>query len=85
MEMVIRLKNFELILIFKIIIYFFQLEYRMTLDTIKLKTLQATVWATDRFQENLFLGAVTLPLEKVDLTRESPKWYKLTNFHRLSR
>ena len=43
---------------------YFQLEYRMPLDVVRCRTLQATLWDCDRFQENMFLGAVTIPLEK---------------------
>ena len=51
--------------------FIFQLEYRMPQDAVRVKTLQATVWDCDRFQEKIFLGAVTLPLENVDLTTET--------------
>lgn len=37
----------------------------MPLDVVKGRTLQATVWDCDRFQENVFLGAVKIPLEKI--------------------
>ena len=37
----------------------------MPLDVVQRRTLQATIWACDRFQENLFLGAVTIPLENI--------------------
>ena len=56
----------------------------MPLEVVKCRTLQATIWDCDRFQENAFLGAVTIPLEDVDLTKETTKWFKLTNFHRMS-
>ena len=36
----------------------------MLLDVVRCRTLQATVWDCDRFQENMFLGAVTIPLER---------------------
>ena len=35
----------------------------MPLDVVRCRTLQATLWDCDRFQENMFLGAVTIPLE----------------------
>ena len=35
----------------------------MPIDVVRCRTLQATVWDCDRFQENMFLGAVTIPLE----------------------
>jgi phosphatidylinositol-4-phosphate 3-kinase len=58
----------------------------MSLEMIKCKTLQATIWDCDRFQENMFLGAVTIPMENVDLTcGENTRWYKLTNYERMSK
>ena len=45
------------------LVIIFQLEYRMPLDVVRCRTLQATLWDCDRFQENMFLGAVTIPLE----------------------
>jgi hypothetical protein len=46
---------------------------------------QASVWNTDRFQENLFLGAVEIPLEKLDIVDKSSEvWYTLTNLKRNS-
>ena len=54
-------------------------------EVVKGRVLQATLWDCDRFQENLFLGCVTIPLESVDLNRPSEKWYKLTNLHRIGR
>ena len=51
----------------------FQLEYRMPLDVVRCRTLQATLWDCDRFQENIFLGAVTIPLESY--FPDSPKHY----------
>ena len=56
----------------------------MTLEAVKTRTLQATVWDCDRFQENMFLGAVTIPLENIDLTKETARWYLLRNFDRIS-
>ncbi len=46
---------------------------------------QASIWNTDRFQENLFLGAVEIPLDKFDLVDKNVEnWYPLTNLKRLS-
>jgi len=47
--------------------------------------LQASVWNTDRFQENQFLGGVEIPLEKLNLEKkDDAKWYSLTNLKRMS-
>lgn len=55
------------------------IEYRMPLDIIRHRTLQATVWNHDTLQENEFLGGVSLPLESCDLSKESTEWYSLGN------
>ena len=60
-----------------------QFEYRrMSLEMLRYKTLHVTIWDSDRFKENLFLGEVQIPLEKVDLgeKRENTQWYKLGNY-----
>lgn len=65
--------------------YFFeliQLEYRMPLDIVKYKILQATVWSHDSLQENEFLGGITIELHNIDLTSETTSWYNLSNVHR---
>ena len=61
-----------------------QFEYRrMSLEMLRYKTLHVTIWDSDRFKENLFLGEVQIPLEKVDLAAsggENTQWYKLGNY-----
>ena len=51
-------------------------------------TFQASVWNTDRFQENLFLGAVEIQLDQLDLVEKCDKnvenWFSLTNLKRNS-
>ena len=49
---------------------------------LRYKTLHVTIWDSDRFKENLFLGEVQIPLEKVDLgeKRENTQWHKLGNY-----
>lgn len=54
----------------------------MPLDTIRSRTLQATIWNHDTLQENEFLGGVSISLEKHDLTSESTQWYTLANIYR---
>ena len=60
------------------------LEYRIPLEVVKCRTLQATVWDSNQFQENMFLGSVTLPLNNLDLDHgdEIEKWYSLGQFYR---
>ena len=56
----------------------------MPLEKVRDRTLQATIWACDRFQENLFLGAVTIPLSDLEPDHEVTDWYDLTNFSRMN-
>ncbi len=57
----------------------------MPLERVRCRTLQATLWDCERFQEKCFLGAVTLELETLDLSKETSQWFKLTNFNRMPR
>lgn len=59
-----------------------QLEYRLPLDLVRTRTLQATVWSHDALQENEFLGGVTLDLESLPLNQETCDWYPLANILR---
>ncbi|GLG92883.1 Synaptotagmin 1 [Gryllus bimaculatus] len=58
------------------------LEYRMPLEVVRHRRLEATVWNHDALQENEFLGGVVLPLCSVDLTSETDEWYSLGNVTR---
>ncbi|TRY74017.1 hypothetical protein TCAL_14631 [Tigriopus californicus] len=63
--------------------YMETLEYRSEfLSRFKCKTLEVTVWNDDLFQENQFLGCVCIPLENLDLSRETTRWYKLKQYNR---
>ncbi|CAB3258183.1 unnamed protein product [Arctia plantaginis] len=53
------------------------LEYRLPLDVIKNRCLQATVWNYDSLQENQFLGGVVIPLSSLRLREETVAWYPL--------
>lgn len=53
------------------------LEYRLPLDVIKTRSLQATVWNYDSLQENQFLGGVVIPLGSLNLRQETVAWYPL--------
>ncbi|CAG9823212.1 unnamed protein product [Phaedon cochleariae] len=58
------------------------LEYRMQLDVIKVRKLQATVWSYDALQENEYMGGVELDLGPLDLSEETSEWYSLVNLSR---
>lgn len=58
------------------------LEYRMSLEIIKMRRLQATVWNYDALQENEFMGGVELDLSSLELTEETSEWYSLVNLSR---
>lgn len=60
----------------------FQLEYRMPIEMIQTRVLQATVWNHDTLQENEFLGGVTIPLQNLDLSKETVSWHTLGNILR---
>ena len=56
----------------------------MPLEAVRTRTLQATIWDCDRFQENMFLGAVTRPLSDLTPNHEILDWFTLTNFSRMT-
>ncbi|KAL1110477.1 hypothetical protein AAG570_008005 [Ranatra chinensis] len=58
------------------------LEYRMPLDIVQHRLLQATVWNHDTLQENEFLGGTTLKLSEMDITQEITEWFPLGNVHK---
>lgn len=70
------------IVIIKIVFSFIQLEYRMPLDVVQYKILQATIWSHDSLQENEFLGGIIIELCDINLTSETTSWYNLSNVHR---
>lgn len=49
----------------------------MSLEAIKERTLEATIWNHDTLQENEFLGGIRLPLSRLDLTNETVEWFPL--------
>ncbi|XP_061177401.1 phosphatidylinositol 4-phosphate 3-kinase C2 domain-containing subunit alpha-like [Saccostrea echinata] len=53
------------------------IEYRMSLDELKQKILQVSVWDHDVLKENNLLGAVYIKLREMDVSKEVPKWYNL--------
>ncbi|XP_013196087.2 phosphatidylinositol 4-phosphate 3-kinase C2 domain-containing subunit alpha isoform X1 [Amyelois transitella] len=53
------------------------LEYRLPIEVIQNRSLQATVWHYDSLQENQFLGGVVIPLHSLPLREETLAWYPL--------
>ncbi|XP_045533800.1 phosphatidylinositol 4-phosphate 3-kinase C2 domain-containing subunit alpha [Papilio machaon] len=53
------------------------LEYRLPLEVVQARSLQATVWHYDSLQENQFLGGVVIPLGAIPLREETVAWYPL--------
>ncbi|CAK1578120.1 unnamed protein product [Parnassius mnemosyne] len=53
------------------------LEYRLPLEVVRSRSLQATVWHYDSLQENQFLGGVVIPLSSIPLREETVAWYPL--------
>ena len=49
----------------------------MPLEKVQEKELEATIWDYDRFQENMFLGVVKIPLRNLFLNYKSEKWHAL--------
>ena len=58
------------------------LEYRIDEEIVRCRTLQATVWDNSQFQENVFLGAVTISMEKFDLNSGEERWHELKQLDR---
>jgi len=58
------------------------LEYRVSLDILKCRTLQASVWESSQFQENMFLGSVNVPLDSLNLEHGIDSWFPLGQFQR---
>ncbi|KAJ0179212.1 hypothetical protein K1T71_004924 [Dendrolimus kikuchii] len=53
------------------------LEYRLPMEVVQTRSLQATVWHYDSLQENQFLGGVVIPLSSLPLRQETVAWYPL--------
>ncbi|XP_053740686.1 phosphatidylinositol 4-phosphate 3-kinase C2 domain-containing subunit alpha [Synchiropus splendidus] len=48
-------------------------------ETLSSRELQLSVLSAESLRENYFLGGITLRLKDFDLSKETVKWYKLTN------
>ncbi|GAB1607347.1 phosphatidylinositol 4-phosphate 3-kinase C2 domain-containing subunit alpha-like isoform X1 [Argonauta hians] len=55
------------------------MQYKMSLEEVKTRTLQVTVWNHDVLKENQFMGATYIHLRKLDLTQENTEWRCLGN------
>lgn len=55
----------------------FQIEYKIPLDELLVRTLQVTVWDHGVLTENSFLGAVYIKIKDLQLPNENVNWYKL--------
>ncbi|XP_044018054.1 probable serine/threonine-protein kinase DDB_G0282963 isoform X2 [Aphidius gifuensis] len=53
------------------------LKFQMNLNGLETRTLWLTVWHSDMFGRNDFLGEVRMPLENKIFDDPSPKWYQL--------
>lgn len=55
------------------------MQYKMSLEEVKKRTLQVTVWNHDVLKENQFMGATYIHLRRLDLSQENTEWRPLGN------
>ena len=53
------------------------LKYFMSLNSLETRTLWLTVWHSDMFGRNDFLGEVTINLQGIVFDNPQPQWYTL--------
>jgi len=53
------------------------LKFQMPLEEVERRTLWLTVWHSDMFGRNDFLGEVMLPINTIPLDDPQPRWYQL--------
>ena len=53
------------------------LQFQMPLEEVERRTLWVTVWHSDMFGRNDFLGEVMLPINTIPLDDPQPRWYSL--------
>lgn len=53
------------------------LKYFMPLNSLETRTLWLTVWHSDMFGRNDFLGEVTINLQGIVFDNPQPQWYTL--------
>lgn len=56
---------------------FQQIEYKMSMETLRQKVLQVSIWDHDVLKENNLLGAVYIRFRDLDLSTTVSQWYKL--------
>ena len=56
----------------------------MPLEEVERRTLWLTVWHSDMFGRNDFLGEVMLPINTIPLDDPQPRWYSLQDRVRFS-
>lgn len=61
------------------------LKFHMSLNELELRTLWLSVWHSDMFGRNDFLGEVTMALENKVFDDPLPKWYNLQERVSMSR
>lgn len=54
--------------------------YKIPLECLKSLTLQVSIWHSELVHNKVFLGAATIPLNSIDLSKETTSWYPLKNF-----
>ena len=54
-----------------------QFQFQMPLEEVERRTLWVTVWHSDMFGRNDFLGEVMLPINTIPLDDPQPRWYSL--------
>ena len=52
-------------------------QFQMPLEEVERRTLWVTVWHSDMFGRNDFLGEVMLPINTIPLDDPQPRWYSL--------
>ena len=55
----------------------FVLQFPVTLEDVQTRTLLVSVWHSDMFGRNDFLGEVSLALKDMDLANPLPRWFSL--------
>lgn len=57
--------------------FYLQIEYKMSDNDMRMKTLQVSVWDHDRLGENNLIGAVYIKLRNINLEGDNVQWYNL--------
>ena len=53
------------------------IEYKLSENDLRLKTLQVSVWDHDMLGENNLIGAIYIKLRNIDFTQDNTQWYTL--------